>query len=109
RVVPARIRIDSPKGEVLLLERTSATEWEGLARPTRRVQPGRTHRGVELLKHLGGGRWRVRLAVEPHGDTPLPPYITAPLDEPERHQTVYADDAGSDAEPPAALQSTAHM
>src|SRR5690242_21392422 len=26
RVVPARIRIDSPKGEVLLLERTSATE-----------------------------------------------------------------------------------
>jgi S-adenosylmethionine:tRNA ribosyltransferase-isomerase len=106
RVVPARIRIDSPKGEVLLLERTSATEWEALARPTRRLKPGRTYSGVELLEHLGEGRWRVRLAGEPHGDTPLPPYITAPLDEPERYQTVYADDAGSAAAPTAGLHFT---
>ena len=106
RVVPARIRIDSPKGEVLLLERTSATEWEALAKPTRRLKPGRTYSGVELLEHLGEGRWRVRLEGEPHGDTPLPPYITAPLDEPERYQTVYADDAGSAAAPTAGLHFT---
>ena len=37
RVVPARIRLDEPKGEVLLLERMSDTEWEALARPTRRL------------------------------------------------------------------------
>jgi len=109
RVVPARIRIDSPKGEVLLLERTSATEWEALAKPTRRLKPGRTYSGVELLEHLGEGRWRVRLEGEPHGDTPLPPYITAPLDEPERYQTVYADDAGSAAAPTAGLHFTREL
>jgi S-adenosylmethionine:tRNA ribosyltransferase-isomerase len=109
RVVPARIRIDSPKGEVLLLERVSATEWEALAKPTRRLKPGRTYGGVELLEHLGEGRWRVRLGGEPHGDTPLPPYITAPLDDPDRYQTVYAHDAGSAAAPTAGLHFTPEL
>jgi len=109
RVVPARIRIDSPKGEVLLLERTSATEWEALAKPTRRLEPGRTYGGVELLEHLGEGRWRVRLEGEPHGDTPLPPYITAPLGDPDRYQTVYADHAGSAAAPTAGLHFTPEL
>jgi len=109
RVVPARIRIDSPKGEVLLLERVSATEWEALAKPTRRLKPGRTYGGVELLEHLGEGRWRVRLDGEPHGDTPLPPYITAPLDDPDRYQTVYAHDAGSAAAPTAGLHFTPEL
>src|SRR4051812_3149145 len=40
RVVPARIRIERPKGEVLLLERVGGDEWEGLARPTRRLKAG---------------------------------------------------------------------
>ena len=109
RVVPARIRIDSPKGEVLLVERVSATEWEALAKPTRRLKPGRTYGGVELLEHLGEGRWRVRLGGEPHGDTPLPPYITAPLDDPDRYQTVYAHDAGSAAAPTAGLHFTPEL
>jgi S-adenosylmethionine:tRNA ribosyltransferase-isomerase len=109
RVVPARIRIDSPKGEVLLLERTSATEWEALAKPTRRLEPGRTYGGVELLEHLGEGRWRVRLEGEPHGDTPLPPYITAPLGDPDCYQTVYADHAGSAAAPTAGLHFTPEL
>jgi S-adenosylmethionine:tRNA ribosyltransferase-isomerase len=109
RVVPARIRLDSPKGEVLLLERTSATEWEALAKPTRRLKPGRTYNGVELLEHLGEGRWRVRLDGEPRGDTPMPPYITARLDDPERYQTVYAHDAGSAAAPTAGLHFTPEL
>src|SRR3954463_7335965 len=58
RVVPARIRLDRPRGEVLLLERVSDTEWEALARPTRRLKAGRTYGAVELLEHLGEGRWR---------------------------------------------------
>src|SRR5438477_3148076 len=33
RVVPARIPISSPRGEVLLLERVDGREWEALARP----------------------------------------------------------------------------
>src|SRR4051794_13145452 len=106
RVVPARIRIEEPRGEVLLLERLDGDEWEGLARPTRRLRAGRRYGSVELLEHLGEGRWRLRLAGEPAGETPLPPYITAPLDSPDRYQTVYARDAGSAAAPTAGLHFT---
>src|SRR5919112_4474211 len=40
RVVPARIPLEGPRGEVLLLERLDGDLWEGLARPTRRLRPG---------------------------------------------------------------------
>src|ERR1041385_8433386 len=106
RVVPARIPIDSPGGEVLLLERREDGTWEALARPTRRLRAGRTYGPVELLEHLGEGRWRLRLAGEPSGETPLPPYITEPLADPERYQTVYAREAGSAAAPTAGLHFT---
>jgi S-adenosylmethionine:tRNA ribosyltransferase-isomerase len=79
RVIPARIPIEAPKGEVLLLE---------------------------LLEHLGDGRWRLRLYGEPAGETPLPPYITEPLVDPARYQTVYARAAGSAAAPTAGLHFT---
>jgi S-adenosylmethionine:tRNA ribosyltransferase-isomerase len=107
RVVPARIRIEQPRGEVLLLERLDDDGlWEGLARPTRRLRPGRRYGPVELLEHMGEGRWRLRLHGEPAGETPLPPYITEPLDDPGRYQTVYADEAGSAAAPTAGLHFT---
>lgn len=109
RVVPARIRITEPRGEVLLLERLAGEEWEGLARPTRRLRPGRRYGPVELLEHLGEGRWRLRLHGEPDGETPLPPYITEPLAEPERYQTVYARDQGSAAAPTAGLHFTPEL
>ena len=61
RVVPARIPIERPRGEVLLLEPLGDDgTWEALARPTRRLRAGRTYGGVELLEHLGEGRWRRR-------------------------------------------------
>jgi S-adenosylmethionine:tRNA ribosyltransferase-isomerase len=106
RVIPARIPIASPKGEVLLLERIDGDVWEALARPTRRLRPGRRYGDVELLEHLGEGRWRVRLDGEPRGAAPLPPYITEPLADPERYQTVYAKHAGSAAAPTAGLHFT---
>ena len=109
KVVPARIPIESPRGEVLLLERISGDEWEGLARPTRRLKAGRRYGAVELLEHLGEGRWRLRLEGEPAGETPLPPYITAPLDDPARYQTVYAREAGSAAAPTAGLHFTPEL
>src|SRR5581483_4149387 len=43
------------------------------------------------------------------GDTPLPPYITAQLDDPERYQTVYAREAGSAAAPTAGLHFTPEL
>ena len=101
RVVPARIPIESPRGEVLLLERLDGDLWDALARPTRRLRAGRHYGPVELVEHLGEGRWRVRLHGEPAGAAPLPPYITEPLDDPERYQTVYARISGSAAAPTA--------
>src|SRR3954454_9048211 len=106
RVVPARIRIERPRGEVLLLERLVGGEWEALARPTRRLRAGERYGPVELLEHLGEGRWRLRVHGEPAGETPLPPYITEPLGDPERYQTVYAHEAGSAAAPTAGLHFT---
>jgi S-adenosylmethionine:tRNA ribosyltransferase-isomerase len=110
RVVPARIVIERPKGEVLLLERLDANGlWEGLARPTRRLRPGVRYGDVELLEHLGEGRWRLRLHGEPAGETPLPPYITEPLEDPERYQTVYGREEGSAAAPTAGLHFTTEL
>jgi S-adenosylmethionine:tRNA ribosyltransferase-isomerase len=109
RVVPARIPIESPRGEVLLLERVERDEWVGLARPTRRLKAGARYGPVQLIEHLGEGRWRLRLDGEPAGETPLPPYITTPLADPERYQTVYAREAGSAAAPTAGLHFTEEL
>jgi S-adenosylmethionine:tRNA ribosyltransferase-isomerase len=106
RVVPARIAIEQPRGEVLLLEPAGAGEWIALARPTRRLRAGRRYGPVELLEHLGEGRWRVRLDGEPEGAPPLPPYITEPLADASRYQTVYARESGSAAAPTAGLHFT---
>jgi S-adenosylmethionine:tRNA ribosyltransferase-isomerase len=107
RVIPARIRIERPAGEVLLLEQVDEDGlWEGLARPTRRLRAGARYGPVELLEHLGEGRWRLRLRGEPNGEMPLPPYIVEPLADPERYQTVYANAAGSAAAPTAGLHFT---
>lgn len=40
------------------------------------------------------------------GNVPLPPYITQPLHDPDRYQTVYAKQAGSVAAPTAGLHLT---
>lgn len=110
RVLAARIRLDQPRGEVLLLERVGQNGlWEGLARPTRRLRPGRRYGPVELLEHLGAGRWLLRLEGEPAGETPLPPYITESLADPERYQTVYAAVEGSAAAPTAGLHFTQEL
>jgi S-adenosylmethionine:tRNA ribosyltransferase-isomerase len=109
RVLPARLPIARPRGEVLLLEPLGDGVWEALARPTRRLRPGSRYGDIELLEHLGEGRWRVRLQGEPAGETPLPPYIVEPLADPSRYQTVYAEEAGSAAAPTAGLHFTPEL
>src|SRR5579859_367624 len=109
RVIPARLRLQRPGGgaaEVLLLEAREGGLWEALARPSARLRGGMRLGAVELVEALGGGRWLVRLHGEPAGEAPLPPYITEPLDDPERYQTVYARDPGSAAAPTAGLHFT---
>jgi S-adenosylmethionine:tRNA ribosyltransferase-isomerase len=113
RVVPARLRLRRPSGgeaEVLLLERLNGHgQWEGLARPSRKLKAGQRLGPVELLEPLGEGRWRLRLEGEPAGEAPLPPYITEPLGDPERYQTVYAEAEGSAAAPTAGLHFTPEL
>jgi S-adenosylmethionine:tRNA ribosyltransferase-isomerase len=113
RVVPARIRARRKSGgavEVLLLERLDeGGVWEGLARPSRRLRSGERLGPVELLEPLGEGRWRLRLDGSPAGEMPLPPYITEPLADPERYQTIYARDEGSAAAPTAGLHFTPEL
>jgi S-adenosylmethionine:tRNA ribosyltransferase-isomerase len=109
RVLPARLLLDRPRGEVLLLEPLGNGIWEGLARPTKRLRAGRRYGDVELLEYLGDGRWRLRLHGEPAGEPPLPPYIVEPLAEPERYQTVYAREPGSAAAPTAGLHFTPEL
>jgi S-adenosylmethionine:tRNA ribosyltransferase-isomerase len=112
RVLPARLRLRRPGGgeaEVLLLERLGGDEWEALAKPSRRLRAGMRMGAVELLESLGEGRWRLRLAGEPAGESPLPPYITEPLADPERYQTVFASELGSAAAPTAGLHFTGEI
>jgi len=112
RVVPARLRLRRSTGgaaEVLLVERLEDGVWEGLARPSRRLRAGERLGPVELMEALGEGRWRLRLHGEPDGEMPLPPYITEPLGDPERYQTVYSRDVGSAAAPTAGLHFTPEL
>jgi S-adenosylmethionine:tRNA ribosyltransferase-isomerase len=113
RVVPARLNLRRATGgevEVLLIEQLEdGGVWEALARPSRRLRPGERFGPVELLESLGEGRWRLRLDGEAAGEVPLPPYISEPLEDSSRYQTVYAAVAGSAAAPTAGLHFTPEL
>ncbi len=125
RVLPARLRLVKATGgaaEVLLLEPDSdpgSRTWQALVRPGRRLAVGAVlaaspsgQGAVEVGERLSGGRRRVRLLADPAellaacGTVALPPYIHEPLADPERYQTVYADQPGSVAAPTAGLHLT---
>jgi S-adenosylmethionine:tRNA ribosyltransferase-isomerase len=112
RVVPARLRLRRATGgavEVLLVENVGHGRWEALAKPSARLSEGEPLGPVRLVESLGEGRWLVELEGEPAGEAPLPPYITEPLRDPGRYQTVYAEAAGSAAAPTAGLHFTPEL
>lgn len=134
RVIPARLRGHKlPSGgavEILLLRNQGDSRWEALVRPGKRLSVGarvgfgdrdafaeivdRTEAGGRVVRFLDRlerplegetfERWLARV-----GETPLPPYIREPLDDPGRYQTVYAQVPGSAAAPTAGLHFTPEL
>lgn len=123
RVIPARLLGQKPTGgevEVFLLRPIDATRWEALVRPGKRFRVGAqvtfgdgalTGRAVDTTPD--GGRiiefsWEGDFdsVLGRVGQVPLPPYITAPLTDAERYQTVYSAARGSVAAPTAGLHFT---
>ncbi|GIW08300.1 MAG: S-adenosylmethionine:tRNA ribosyltransferase-isomerase [Dehalococcoidia bacterium] len=121
RVLPARLfgrRLSGGRVELLLLRRRDDGAWEALARPARRLGVGTTitldggssaciiEEGVEGLRVV---RLEDEAAALAAGHTPLPPYITTPLTDPERYQTIFAREPGSAAAPTAGLHFTPRL
>jgi len=129
RVIPARLngrKVDTGGRVEILLLRRCGESWEALLKPGRRIGIGTR---LEITKQVdnqhnfkvlaevtelrSGGVKLVSFSDErllPRlGKVPLPPYIHAPLADPERYQTVYADEAGSVAAPTAGLHFTPEL
>ena len=125
RVIPARLHGTKDTGahvEVFLLTRRNATDWEVLVRPGKKLQVGAkinfsNELSCEVIEHTDFGGRVVRFKydgifeeiLDRLGETPLPPYITAPLEDKERYQTVYNRERGSAAAPTAGLHFTKEL
>ncbi|WP_341779645.1 tRNA preQ1(34) S-adenosylmethionine ribosyltransferase-isomerase QueA [Levilactobacillus sp. HBUAS70063] len=124
RVMPARLYgIREETGghvEVLLLHNVAGDVWETLMKPAKRLHVGTVisfgdgqltatiteerDEGIRLIEfHYTGIFMEI---LEQLGEMPLPPYIKAKLDDPDRYQTVYAKENGSAAAPTAGLHWT---
>lgn len=125
RVIPARLYGKKDTGanvEVLLLIRKNTTDWEALVRPGKKLQIGAKIKfsdelSCTIVDHTDFGGRVVRFEfdgvfeeiLDRIGETPLPPYITAPLEDKERYQTVYNRERGSAAAPTAGLHFTQEL
>ncbi|MGB9640001.1 MAG: tRNA preQ1(34) S-adenosylmethionine ribosyltransferase-isomerase QueA [Anaerolineales bacterium] len=120
RVIPARLygkkSGSGGKVEVLLLKKLDSLTWECLV-GGKRV---RVNSRIEFMDEIHGliideksSSQRIIQFNQPIeaylskiGNTPLPPYIHAHLDNPQRYQTVYAQWDGSAAAPTAGMHFT---
>jgi S-adenosylmethionine:tRNA ribosyltransferase-isomerase len=123
RVIPARIfaRKAGTGGavEILLLRRVDEVTWQALLR-SHRVHVGtrievRPDLIAEVLEVSSTGERLLRFnqpidaRLSELGVMPLPPYIHAPLRDPERYQTIYSHTPGSAAAPTAGLHFTPRL
>lgn len=127
RVLPARLYGEKTGTgsaiEFLLLEQKGDKLWEIICRPGKKAREGAefsfgngklTAKVVEVKED---GNRVVQFACEGNiftvleeiGQMPLPPYITAKLEDKERYQTVYSRELGSAAAPTAGLHFTPEM
>ncbi len=124
RVIPARIygvkEDTGAKIEFLLLKQLSGNRWETLVKPGKKAKIGAKFifgdglLKAEVVDIVEDGNRIVELQSEENiyttldkiGQMPLPPYITAKLEDQERYQTVYSHELGSAAAPTAGLHFT---
>jgi S-adenosylmethionine:tRNA ribosyltransferase-isomerase len=123
RVIPARIFAQKAGTggavEILLLRRIDAVTWQALLRSHRvhvgtriEVRPDLVAEVIELSA-TGERLLRFNQPIDDRlnelGVMPLPPYIHAPLHDPERYQTIYSHTLGSAAAPTAGLHFTPRL
>lgn len=123
RVIPARLKghkiPTTGRVEVLLLRWVEDCTWECLVKGKgllegRKLQIENGPK-AEIVAMLKGSRRLVQFEesieqlLDDIGKVPLPPYIRATLSDPERYQTVYANQPGSVAAPTAGLHFTADL
>jgi S-adenosylmethionine:tRNA ribosyltransferase-isomerase len=129
RVIPARLfarKVPSGgKVEILLLRKRDEQTWEALVggkgltvgkqlKVSALVPEDKTPTG-EIIEDLSGSERLIQFdqELEPFfpiiGHVPLPPYIHTTLQDPERYQTVYANNPGSAAAPTAGLHFTPEL
>ena len=127
RVIPARIfGVKEETGahvEFLLLKQINGNRWETLCKPGKKAKVGTKF-------SFGDGLMNATVAevkedgnrivdfdchesffetLDKIGQMPLPPYITAKLEDKERYQTVYSNELGSAAAPTAGLHFTKEL
>lgn len=125
RVLPARIYGTKSTGanvEFLLLSQVRNNVWECLSKPGKKAKEGAEFTfgdvmSCKVLEVLENGNRLVEFyckenffsALDKVGQMPLPPYITAKLEDKERYQTVYSKELGSAAAPTAGLHFTPEL
>lgn len=127
RVIPARLYGEKIENgtfiEFLLLEQKGDKVWEIICRPGKKAKVGtrfsfgggRLTAEVTEVKDDGNRIVRFEcegnffIALDDVGQMPLPPYITAKLENKERYQTVYSRELGSAAAPTAGLHFTPEL
>lgn len=123
RVTALRLFGNKPTGakiEVLLLRQLAeANTFCALVKPAKRLRVGSriifgTNLGATIVEELDGGLRSLTFdaipnlseALQEAGQVPLPPYIAEKLRDPERYQTIFAEQPGSSAAPTASLHFT---
>jgi S-adenosylmethionine:tRNA ribosyltransferase-isomerase len=120
KVFPARLVGRTETGgtiELLLEEELDGGSWSALAKPAKRLRPGKKiifsdGFSCEVVERINEGHFKIVFkgadvwsAAEAVGHVPLPHYIKRPESDAdrERYQTIYAHERGAIAAPTAGL------
>ena len=126
KVFPARIfgtkQETGAAVQFLLLDQITQTRWEVMVKPGKRLKIGTKvdFSGLmtaEIVDVAEGGNRIAEFTFEGNifdvldkiGQMPLPPYITAKLENKNRYNTIYSNEVGSAAAPTAGLHFTENV